>query len=71
MTSQCCFSDLFEYIMEAPKSLKQKEGEAPMCYINKGKSVTTSVVAVCFKCTEETVSLGFRLSSDLGYCQNL
>lgn len=30
------FSEYFEYAMEAPKSLKQKEGEPTMSYINKG-----------------------------------
>jgi len=29
--------ELFEYIMEAPKSLKQKENEPTMSYINKGQ----------------------------------
>jgi len=28
--------ETFEYTMEAPKSLKQKEGEPTMSYINKG-----------------------------------
>ena len=30
------FSEYFEYAMEAPRSLKQKEGEPTMSYINKG-----------------------------------
>ncbi|XP_039271767.2 grainyhead-like protein 2 homolog isoform X1 [Styela clava] len=29
--------ELFEYVMEAPKSLKQKEGDPTMSYINKGQ----------------------------------
>ena len=31
------FREYFEYSMEAPRSLKQKEGEPTMSYINKGK----------------------------------
>ena len=30
------FREYFEYTMEAPRSLKQKEGEPTMSYINKG-----------------------------------
>nr|CAB3250838.1 grainyhead-like protein 2 homolog [Phallusia mammillata] len=33
----CNSSKLFEYVMEAPKSLKQKDGEPTMSYINKGQ----------------------------------
>lgn len=35
--SPCLFSSTFQYTLEATKSLRQKQGEGPMTYLNKGQ----------------------------------
>lgn len=33
----CVYSDSFQYTLDATRSLRQKQGEGPMTYLNKGQ----------------------------------
>lgn len=35
--SVCIISDSFQYTLDATRSLRQKQGEGPMTYLNKGQ----------------------------------
>lgn len=66
-------SDTFQYTLEATKSLRQKQGEGPMTYLNKGQfyAITLSETGdnKCFRHPISKVRVGgfaSQLSTERG-----